>query len=294
MKLKEGFESRIAIGDLDAKVQEKIFARVFSKDKTFSFGKNDEERFKKIAELRKSLEDVFYDIDSFEVEIDSRGIGEIADALKEDVEDVAKSIEKILRLLPKSEVGQYENNNEQTMTTRRIKMFEEFSVDELEGFFLEDDEEDEDEDEDGKKKKKKYSTVDDMPHGGMEIEGEVEALEEEEDEDGKKKKKKYSTVDDMPHGGMEIEGEVEALEEEEDEPLEEGADPLEVTSKDEMRVNDIIKKSNGDKSKARQLAETMCKLIKDKYKALRRARAAENENYHEIANIFFKRAMELA
>ena len=259
MKLKEGFESRIAIGDLDAKVQEKIFARVFSKDKTFSFGKNDEERFKKIAELRKSLEDVFYDIDSFEVEIDSRGIGEIADALKEDVEDVAKSIEKILRLLPKSEVGQYENNNEQTMTTRRIKMFEEFSVDELEGFFLEDDEEDEDEDEDGKKKKKKYSTVDDMPHGGMEIEGEVEALEEEEDE-----------------------------------PLEEGADPLEVTSKDEMRVNDIIKKSNGDKSKARQLAETMCKLIKDKYKALRRARAAENENYHEIANIFFKRAMELA
>lgn len=170
MKLKEGFESRIAIADLEEDVQTKILSRLFKVYGQTITAKNE-------PHLKMSLSDVYYDIESFKVEIDSRGISEVAEALEEDIEDVAKELEKILKLLPKGDVGKYESEN--FKPTRRIKMFEEFSVDELEGFFMEDDEDDEDEeDEDAK-----YSTVDDMPHGGMEVEGEAEALEEEEDDE---------------------------------------------------------------------------------------------------------------
>lgn len=79
----------------------------------------------------------------------------------------------------------------------------------------------------------------------------------------------------------------------EDDQLEEKADPLAVTSKDIMRIQDIVRKSEGNAYKAKKLAETMCKLITDKWKALRRARAAEREGEVELADIFTHRAKEL-
>ena len=93
-------------------------------------------------------------------------------------------------------------------------------------------------------------------------------------------------------------GEMDSEEEEdfnydEDDDLEEAADPMLVTSKDTMRIQDIMRKAAGNFSKAIQLATTMGKLITDKYKALRRARAAEREGYPELADIFFRRYAEL-
>jgi hypothetical protein len=81
--------------------------------------------------------------------------------------------------------------------------------------------------------------------------------------------------------------------EDEDELEEEKADPLMVTSKDTMRIKDIVRKSNGSPSKAKQLANQMCNAIKDKWKALRRARAADMEKRSDLADIFIKRATEL-
>lgn len=78
-----------------------------------------------------------------------------------------------------------------------------------------------------------------------------------------------------------------------DNQLEEAADPLVVTSKDIMRIQDIVAKSAGNAVKAKKLAETMCKLITDKWKALRRARAAEREGEPDLADIFTHRAKEL-
>jgi hypothetical protein len=85
---------------------------------------------------------------------------------------------------------------------------------------------------------------------------------------------------------------IEDMGSEEDE-LEEAADPLMVTSKDTMRIKDIVRKSNGSPSKAKQLANQMCNAIKDKWKALRRARAADMEKRSDLADIFIKRATEL-
>ncbi len=64
-------------------------------------------------------------------------------------------------------------------------------------------------------------------------------------------------------------------------------------AKDEMRIRDIISKAAGSKSKIIQLSTMMANKITDKDKALRRARAAEEDNYHEIANIFYKRYIAL-
>ena len=119
-------------------------------------------------------------------------------------------------------------------------------------------------------------------------EGEVESEEETDDEDGEIKV--ISGDEDI-----EIELSPEDVEdmENEDEELEEAADPLLVTSKDTMRVADIVTKSKGSKSKAEQLANQMCNAIKDKFKALRRARAAERLQREDLANIFMKRASDL-
>lgn len=65
-------------------------------------------------------------------------------------------------------------------------------------------------------------------------------------------------------------------------------------SKDEMRISDIIKKAAGDRSKSARLAQVMASKITDIAKAVRRGNAAESENYHDLASIFFKRAYELA
>lgn len=82
-------------------------------------------------------------------------------------------------------------------------------------------------------------------------------------------------------------------EESESEEIDEAADPLLVTSKDIMRIQDIVRKSAGNAYKAKKLAETMCKLITDKWKAVRRARAAEREGESELADVFMQRAKEL-
>ncbi len=67
----------------------------------------------------------------------------------------------------------------------------------------------------------------------------------------------------------------------------------EYDAKDEMRIRDIVSKAAGSRSKIIQLTTTMANKITDKDKALRRARAAEEDNYHEIANIFYKRYIAL-
>ncbi len=85
--------------------------------------------------------------------------------------------------------------------------------------------------------------------------------------------------------------ELEPEEDDDDENhLEEGADPLVVTSKDTMRIQDIVKKAAGNAEKAKKLAETMCKLITDRFKALRRARAAEREGEYDLADIFYRKS----
>lgn len=63
--------------------------------------------------------------------------------------------------------------------------------------------------------------------------------------------------------------------------------------KDKQRIEDIMTYAKGNKIKAQDLARLMANKIKDKNKALRRAAAAEDENYHDLANIFLKRAMQL-
>ena len=63
--------------------------------------------------------------------------------------------------------------------------------------------------------------------------------------------------------------------------------------KDLMRIADIIRKADGNEEKAEKLASTMCKLIKDAGKAVRRGKAALSKNMKELARMFFNRALEL-
>ena len=69
--------------------------------------------------------------------------------------------------------------------------------------------------------------------------------------------------------------------------------PAEVELKDEMRINDIIRKSGGDRSKAEALARTMASRITDRYKALRRSKAAYSLGHSNLAQIFSDRTKEL-
>lgn len=64
----------------------------------------------------------------------------------------------------------------------------------------------------------------------------------------------------------------------------------EFDSKDEQRISDIVARGNGDVEKIKQLAQSMANKIMDPTKAYERGRAAENENYHDVAEIFFNRA----
>jgi ribosome-binding protein aMBF1 (putative translation factor) len=68
---------------------------------------------------------------------------------------------------------------------------------------------------------------------------------------------------------------------------------MEVELKDEMRINDIVRKSGGDKSKAEALARTMASRITDYYKAIRRAKAATSLGQPALAQIFNDRSKEL-
>jgi hypothetical protein len=112
-------------------------------------------------------------------------------------------------------------------------------------------------------------------------------------------KEEEKEAPEAPEEADEIELDIElSPEDEEDmqddeEEIDEAADPLAVTSKDIMRIKDIVRKAEGNAYKAKKLAATMCKLITDKWKALRRARAAEREGQSDLADIFTKRATEL-
>ena len=63
-------------------------------------------------------------------------------------------------------------------------------------------------------------------------------------------------------------------------------------SKDEKRINDMISKAKDD-DHLLKLATQMANSIKDSTKALRRAYAAEDQNYHDVAGVFYKRAKQL-
>lgn len=66
-------------------------------------------------------------------------------------------------------------------------------------------------------------------------------------------------------------------------------------AKDEMRVNDIITKSNGNAAKEENLAFNMAKAITDKSKAMRRYEAADKllGKTHIVTVVFARRAAEL-
>lgn len=66
-------------------------------------------------------------------------------------------------------------------------------------------------------------------------------------------------------------------------------------SKDEMRVNDIIGKSNNNTAKQESLSQQMAKAITDKAKAIRRFNAAKTilGAEHVVSKIFASRAQEL-
>lgn len=63
--------------------------------------------------------------------------------------------------------------------------------------------------------------------------------------------------------------------------------------KDEMRIKDILRKADGDASKAVSLAKTMANKIEDAAKAIRRGDAAKEQEANALAEIFYARAKEL-
>lgn len=64
-------------------------------------------------------------------------------------------------------------------------------------------------------------------------------------------------------------------------------------AKDEQRITDMVAQANGSPEKLTQLARNMANKIGDADKAMRRGHAAEADNYHGIAELFFGRAAEL-
>ena len=65
------------------------------------------------------------------------------------------------------------------------------------------------------------------------------------------------------------------------------------SEKDTMRIHGIIHRANGNVSKETALAQQMANSIDNPEKAMARGYAAESENYHNLAEIFFKRGEEL-
>ena len=68
---------------------------------------------------------------------------------------------------------------------------------------------------------------------------------------------------------------------------------MDYEDKDVVRIEGIVAKAKGDRDKENQLATNMANSITDGAKALRRGRAAEEQNFHNIAKIFFDRAKTL-
>ena len=65
-------------------------------------------------------------------------------------------------------------------------------------------------------------------------------------------------------------------------------------SKDALRIESLLTRAKGFDGKAIQLATVMARAITNADKALRRGRAAEEVNQHDLAKIFFDRHRELA
>ena len=63
--------------------------------------------------------------------------------------------------------------------------------------------------------------------------------------------------------------------------------------KDVKRIDDMAKKAGKDKSQLLRLAQTMANRITNYEKAYYRGSAAEDQNYHDVAKIFYARAEEL-
>jgi len=116
--------------------------------------------------------------------------------------------------------------------------------------------------------------------------GDVKALEEFFETNADEEK----MLQYMPNGGG-LRGFVEYLID--NEIVDEKKDPSVITWKDRGRIEDMVKRADGNETKLLQMATRMAKSIKDGFKALRRGLAAEDENYHAIAKIFFDRAKAL-
>ena len=89
------------------------------------------------------------------------------------------------------------------------------------------------------------------------------------------------------------EDEESMIDTDDDEEIEESKDPSLVTSKDTMRITDIMRKAEGNMFKAKKLAQQMANAITDSFKAARREYAAVEEHQPELAKIFRQRAIEL-
>ncbi len=63
--------------------------------------------------------------------------------------------------------------------------------------------------------------------------------------------------------------------------------------KNYSRVEDIMKKSDGDKDKALSLSKTQANRITDEHKCINRAMAAKKMGHDHIFDVFFRRAFEL-
>ena len=63
-------------------------------------------------------------------------------------------------------------------------------------------------------------------------------------------------------------------------------------AKDYKRIEDMVAKAR-DREHLLQLAQNMAKAITDGAKANRRGLAAEDDNYHQVAKVFFDRAVAL-
>lgn len=115
----EGFENRIAIGDLEDKVKASVIKDI-TKDIALD------------APSTKLLNDemgtVYFNLDTLEVESD--GSAEtIADLLDMTPEEFAKAISEILKKIPAKDLGKYEAKVEENRTTflYGMKMFESFA-----------------------------------------------------------------------------------------------------------------------------------------------------------------------
>lgn len=106
----EGFENRIAIGDLEDKVKEAIIVDLCS---WMKLGGISQESLLKIQKLLDAeLTTVYFDIDTLEVETDGDSMEILAKELEITPEELAKSISELLSKMPAKNIGKYESTNE--------------------------------------------------------------------------------------------------------------------------------------------------------------------------------------